>query len=541
MTKPPTSLHSTESHHTINHDDIPEYVEADREPDLSLANISKYVLTRFSTLLEIKYVNIKDLNPINDLKDMSWNNWNYFFMGLLAWLSASLDFFCVSVAGSQIAESLNVSTGDITWGLSAVLMVRSSGAIIFGFWTDNYSRKWPYITCCAVFLVLQIGTGFVKTYQQFLAIRGLSGVAMGGTYACSAATSLDDAPLKTRSFLSGFYFTAYSFGFIFAMIFWRAFEGTEYSWRALFWFSSGLPAILIIWRLLFPETKYFENLLKAKKLIKQDQIKEGTYIKPTFKSKMNHVWSLTKKNWLMFIYLVLLLTGPNYLTHATQDLYPSMLKKQLKMSEDAITVTIVVVNLGAVIGSLITGLLMEVLGRRLTIMVCIILGGCFLYPAYMLHYSSAILGGGFALFWAVMSIWAVIPIHLSELSPPDARALVSGLSYQLGNLASAASSTIETDLANKYPLEFNNNGVPIRFDYSKVMAILSGAILVYLFVVVIIGPEKFHRDLSSPLMKKYIGKVIEQEHDLEAKIDINSDEESRKEKTEPIETTYEKH
>lgn len=514
----------------IDHQDVPEHVESDEEPDLSLANMGQYCITRISSLMEVKIVNLKDLNPFIDLKDMSANNWNYFFMGFLAWLSASFDFFCTSVAGSKIAESLNVTTADITWGLSAVLMVRSSGAIIFGYWTDNYSRKWPFIFCAMMFMVLQIATGFVKSYQTFLLVRALSGVSMGGTYACSAATSLDDSPVKARSFLSGLFFSAYACGFIFATIFWRAFQNTQHSWKALFWFSSGIPACLIVWRLMFPETKYFQRVKKARELIIEDKKKAGVYVKPSFKTKMATVWSLTQKNWLMFIYLILLLTGGNYLTHASQDLYPSMLRKQLKMSEDAITVAIVVVNLGAIAGSLITGLVMEVLGRRLSLLVVCILGGCFVYPAYMLHNSSAILGGGFAEFFAVMGVWGVIPIHLSELSPPDARALVSGLAYQLGNLASAASSTIETNLANKYPLEFDSTGKAIRFDYAKVMAILTGAVFIYTFVIVLIGPEKFHRDLSSPIMKKYIGKVIEREQDQElgySKQDSSSDQDSQ--------------
>lgn len=522
------SLHTVRSQassyfQNINHNDVPEHVEEDTEPDLSLTNIAEYAVTRISSLMEIKFVNIKDLNPVNDLKGMSANNWNYFFMGFFAWLSASFAFFCTSVSGSQIADSLGVTTADITWGLSAVLMVRSSGAVIFGFWTDNYSRKWPFIVCAALFLALQIGTGFVQTYQQFLAVRAISGVAMGGTYACAAATSLDDAPVKARSFLSGLFFAGYPMGFIFATIFWRAFQGNVHSWKALFWFSSCLPAILIVWRLVFPETKYFGRSLKAKELIKQDKIKAGIYIKPTFSTRMDNVWTLTKKNWLMFIYLILLLTGSNYLTHASQDLYPSMLRKQLQMSEDAITVAIVVANIGAIVGSLLTGLAMEIFGRRLSLLICCILGGCFVYPAYMMHYSSAILGGGFAEFFAIMSVWAVIPIHLSELSPPDARALVSGLAYQLGNLASAASSTIETDLAIKYPVEIDpTTGAVLRYDYAKVMAILTGAVLIYTFVIVLIGPEKFHRDLSSPIMKRYISKVIEKEQDDEKQSSLSS-------------------
>lgn len=499
------------------HYDPDSVVEDEQVIVLNWRNISQYVKTRFTTLTELHTQNVKDLNPFPSLREMSGMNWMFFFMGWFAWFSASFDFFLTAVSGTFIAESLNVSTHDITWGLSAVLMVRSAGAVIFGFWTDNYSRKWPFITTAAMFCALQIGTGFCTTYQQFMAVRAISGIAMGGTYATAAATSLDDSPLKSRSFLSGLFFTAYPFGMAFAAIFWRAFQGTEHSWKALFWFSSGLPFILIIWRFVLPETLYFTRSLKAKELIKSDQLTAGTYVKPTFKTKWANFTALVKKDWILFCYLVVLLAGTNYLTHASQDMYPTMLRTQLGFSKDAQTVAIVVTNLGAVAGGLLSGAFMEVTGRRLAIMICCVIGGAFIYPALMIGSSGAVLGAGFFLFFAVIGVWGVIPVHLSELSPPEARALVSGLAYQLGNLASAASSTIETNLSTNWPLEWDADGKAIKFDYSKTIACFTGAVFIYVFIVTFLGPEKFHRDLSSPVMKTYIDMVIDREnvHDIE--------------------------
>ena len=43
-----------------------------------------------------------------------------------------------------------------------------------------------------------------------------------------------------------------------------------------------------------------------------------------------------------------------------------------------------------------------------------------------------------------MNIRGIIPIYLSEISPPAFRAVFSGLAYQLGNAASSASAQIET-------------------------------------------------------------------------------------------------
>ncbi|CCH43336.1 Carboxylic acid transporter protein [Wickerhamomyces ciferrii] len=484
---------------------------SDEKPDLSPSNITKYFLSRVPSLFVIKSTNLHDLNPVNGLNGMTLRNWNYFFLGMVGWLSASFDFFCTSVAGTKIAKDLGVSTSDITWGLATVLMVRSAGAIVFGIWTDNYSRKWPFIACCGMFVVIQIGTGFVTSYEQFLACRALSGVAMGGMYAPSAATSLDDTPVKARSFLSGLFYTAYTLGFLFANVFWRVFQDTKYNWRALFWFSGGVAALLILWRLFFPETKYFQKCQKAKELIKQEQIDSRTYVKPTVRSSLMNFGELIQKHWIMFIYLILLMAGPNFTTHSSQDLYPSMLRQQLGFSENSITITIVITQIGACIGSLFVGIIMEIVGRRTSIVICCTLAGCFIYPAWMIRSTSAVIGGGFAVFFAVMGVWGAIPVHLSELSPPDARALFSGLSYQLGNLASSAASTIETNLGDKYPLETNSSGDVIKYDYAKVMSIMAGACATYTLFITLLGPEYFHRDLSSPVMKRYLEKVDEME------------------------------
>ena len=65
-------------------------------------------------------------------------------------------------------------------------MTRSVGAIIFGIIADRFGRKIPYITCCALFVILELATGFCNTYGQFLAVRSLYGVAMGGMYGTAA-------------------------------------------------------------------------------------------------------------------------------------------------------------------------------------------------------------------------------------------------------------------------------------------------------------------------------------------------------------------
>jgi SHS family lactate transporter-like MFS transporter len=73
-------------------------------------------------------------------------------------------------------------------------------------------------------------------------------------------------------------------------------------------------------------------------------------------------------------------------------------------------------------------------------------------------------------FLGVQGAWGVIPIHLMELSPGSLRAFVVGTSYQLGNLASSASSTIEATIGEKFPLppKIGENGKSVeRYAYGK--------------------------------------------------------------------------
>jgi SHS family lactate transporter-like MFS transporter len=53
-----------------------------------------------------------------------------------------------------------------------------------------------------------------------------------------------------------------------------------------------------------------------------------------------------------------------------------------------------------------------------------------------------------------------------------------GVSYQLGNLISSASSTIEATVGERFPLPPGPDGVP-RFDYGKVMAIFMCCVFIY--------------------------------------------------------------
>jgi SHS family lactate transporter-like MFS transporter len=66
-----------------------------------------------------------------------------------------------------------------------------------------------------------------------------------------------------------------------------------------------------------------------------------------------------------------------------------------------------------------------------------------------------------------------------ELSPGGFRTFVVGTSYQLGNLVSSASSTIEATIGERFPLKpLHEDGEVIpRYQYGKVMLVLGSSLI----------------------------------------------------------------
>ncbi|CAK7896869.1 carboxylic acid transporter protein homolog [[Candida] anglica] len=457
------------------------------KPNLSSWAIKNYCATRFSSLFVPKE-ELADttwseiLNPFQNLGQLTARQWNFFFVGFCGWTWDAFDYFSVSLNVSNLAKAFDVTVKEVTWGITLVLMLRSIGAVIFGLWGDRYGRKWPYIFNMGLLLVLQVGLGFVQTYKQFLAVRALFGIAMGGMFGNCAAIALDDCPKAARGVVSGMFQEGYALGYLLVVVFQRAItDNSSHSWRALFWFSAGPPVIFMVWRYMLPETNNYIELQQRRLLNKRtDGVEKSKVV-----SFAHNGAEALKQYWLIIIYAILLMSGFNFMSHGSQDLYPTMLTKQLQYGADRSTVTNSVANLGAIFGGIVFGHLSTYIGRRLAIIVAAVIGGAMIYPWAFVR-NSGINAGVFFLQAGVQGAWGVIPIHLSELSPPQYRSFFTGVSYQLGNLCSSASSTIESTIGERFPLPELGHDV---YDYGKVMAIFMGCVFGFVIIITFVGPE----------------------------------------------------
>lgn len=451
-------------------------------PDRPSPSAAKYLATRVTSL---RPPMLKAPNPIRLIRMLNRRHWAFFFIAFWAWTWDAFDFFTVSLTTTDLAATFNKTTTDITWGITLVLMFRSVGSIIFGIAADRYGRKWPFIVNNMLFIALELGTGFCNTYEQFLACRALFGVAMGGLYGNAAATALEDLPEESRGLMSGILQQGYAFGYLLATAFARGLVNTTpYGWRPLFWFGACPPLLFIIWRFFLPETQTYQDHVKlrgARGNVGKTFIEEGKVA--------------IRRHWMLLAYMVLLMAGFNFMSHGSQDLYPTMLTNQFRFDANQVTVTQIVANLGAMTGGTVVGYCSQIFGRRLSIMVMCVIGGALLYP-YTFVQNERVIAAAFFEQFCVQGAWGVIPVHLMELSPGAFRTFVVGTSYQLGNLVSSASSTIEATIGSRFPLAPGANGVK-RYDYGKVICIFMACVYVYVLIMTFLGPEYLARSFHA--------------------------------------------
>ena len=142
-------------------------------------------------------------NPIKLLGSLTPLQGALFFSAWLAWTCDAVDFFATSLTNTYLSRTLGKTTTDITTSITLTLLLRPVGAIIFGLASDRFGRKWPLIANLLGCSILSLGTGFVTTFSEFLAVRSLFGIFMGGIWGQAAALGLENAPVDARGLLSG--------------------------------------------------------------------------------------------------------------------------------------------------------------------------------------------------------------------------------------------------------------------------------------------------------------------------------------------------
>ncbi|KAK3374182.1 general substrate transporter [Lasiosphaeria ovina] len=421
-------------------------------------------------------------NPISLLAQLSGRDWLFFLVGFAAWTADAFDFHALSIQQVKLAAYYNISKTDVSTAITLTLLLRSIGAAAFGLAGDRWGRKWPMVFNMIILGVLQIATIYSSTFQQFLAVRALFGLFMGGVYGNAIAMALENSPVDARGLMSGILQQGYSFGYVCAACANLGVGGSDDSWKTVFWIAAGLSIGVGIIRCFFPESQQFIEAKKAGKA----------------QGHASEFWRETRimmrQEWKMCIYCVILMTWFNYYSHTSQDSYTTFMLTEKELDNSGASRASILMKVGACVGGTIIGYLSQWFGRRRSIVVAALVSG-FLIPAWILPQGERSLSvTGFFMQFFVQGAWGVIPIHLNELSPPAFRSSFPGLTYQLGNMISSPSAQIVNAISESH---FVTSASGHRVDaYGSTMGIATAIIAIGIAVTTAFGPEKRGREFE---------------------------------------------
>ncbi|MBF4995757.1 MFS transporter [Nocardia sp. BSTN01] len=377
---------------------------------------------------------------------------NSFIAAQLGWTMDAFDFFLVVFVYADIAASFDMPKSDVAFITTATLIMRPVGALLFGLWADRVGRRIPLMVDVAFYSVIGFLCAFAPNFTVLLILRLLYGIGMGGEWGLGAALAMEKIPAERRGFFSGLLQEGYSFGYLLASLAsLLVMNWLGLSWRWLFALSVIPALIILVIRTRVGESEAWESSREHMRLT-QTSLRDVV---------MNPV--VIRR----FAYLVLLMTAFNWMSHGTQDVYPTFLSAidngGAGLSSATAKWIAVVYNIGAIIGGLVFGSLSQKYGRRYTIIFCALLG-LPIVPLFAYSTTAAMLClGSFLMQLVVQGAWGVIPAHLTELSPDAIRGFYPGVTYQLGNLLASLNLPIQERVAEShgYPFALAVTIVPV--------------------------------------------------------------------------------
>jgi SHS family lactate transporter-like MFS transporter len=299
---------------------------------------------------------------------------------------------------------------------------------------------------------------FAPNYTVLLVLRLLYGIGMGGEWGLGAALAMEKIPADRRGFFSGVLQEGYSAGYLLASATFLVVHSVlGLSWRWMFAVSLAPALVSLLIRSRVRESEVWQETREAMKATR-------TSFKDVFLSR-----GVLRR----FVYLVALMTLFNWMSHGTQDVYPTFLQKGAHLSATTATWIAIIYNVGAILGGMLFGGLSEGFGRRRTIILCALLG-LPVVPIFAYSQTAGLLTlGSFLMQVFVQGAWGIIPAHLTELSPDAIRGFYPGVTYQLGNCLAAFNLPIQQALAARhgYPFALAATIVPVLLGITILVAL----------------------------------------------------------------------
>lgn len=216
------------------------------------------------------------------------------------WPLDAFDSFVVVFALPAIAQEFGTDIKAVALTITVTLAFRPVGAFIFGLMADRSGRRLPLMIDLVFHSVIEVLSGFAPCYTSFPILRALFGIGMGHRRVAGHGKS-------TRAVARCVVRPA----------------GGRLRRRL---FARRMLLLLRLPHLGLAADVLDRRLARSARLFIRLGVKESAVWEKTRHESWRHLRRAILAQWRLFLYLTALMTMMIFLSHGTQDMYPTFLK-----------------------------------------------------------------------------------------------------------------------------------------------------------------------------------------------------------------------
>ena len=356
-----------------------------------------------------------------------------FWPVLLCWVAVALDGFDLVVLGAVIptlsaTSALGFTDASLTTASTIGLVGVGIGAVCIGPVTDRFGRRLALITSITVFSLLTVAVAFAQSVTQFTVLRFLAGLGLGACLPTALAFMSEHARSGRGGTAVTRMMTGYHAGAV-ATALLALWLIDAYGWESMFLVGgvAGLLTVPLMWAKL-PES---EAYLRAKAA--PDEVDR----------EPRRISDVVAGRYLPVSVAICVASFMGLLLVYGLNTWLPKIMGEAGYSIKAGTTLLLVLNVGAVIGLLVAGLVSDARGNKRTVLLWFGLAAAFLallsikLDSTLLVYVAVLLTGVF-----VFSSQVLVYAFVGHLYPPEVRGTALGMSAGVGRVGAIVGPTL---------------------------------------------------------------------------------------------------